>query len=266
MEDEPIFDFTPLRNRLIQLGYIVEQAQGYREIHPEEVTIDAINRGELEVTEEGIYVIGSGDQRQQVFLYKRDYWLHRYGEQKPSFHICRCRTIDEFIANGGFRDHYVRANSDPVPVLSKETNQEEEISDLPICSNCVRLLTEYKGIDYSSRFVEILRYARGAEEELEIQEVDIFGYTRDWDNISRVYREAHNWTCERCGLHIEDVFDRQYMHCHHKDENKLNNCESNLECLCLRCHSKIDEYHFRNLTTGANRIIMEAFEAKYHRS
>lgn len=262
MDEEPIFDFSPLRNHLIQLGYIVEQAQGYREIRPEEVTIDSINRGELEVTEQGIYVIGPGDQRQQVFMYKRDYRLERFG--KPKFHICHCDTIADFIANGGFREHYVRANSEPVPVYNMDDGMDEVmVNELPLCKNCIRKLTEYRGIESSSEFVEILREARAAEEDPEVHEVDIFGYTRDWDDISRAYREAHDYTCERCGLRIDDLFDRQYMHCHHKDENKLNNRESNLECLCLRCHSEVDEYHRHNLTTGANRIIMETFEEKY---
>lgn len=110
-----------------------------------------------------------------------------------------------------------------------------------------------------------MREERGEDEEPEIHEVDIFGYTRDWEEISRNYREAHNYTCERCGLHIDDIFDRQYIHCHHKDENKLNNRESNLECLCIRCHSEVNEYHKHNFTTGANRIILESFEEKYPR-
>ena len=36
--------------------------------------------------------------------------------------------------------------------------------------------------------------------------IDIFGYTRNWDEISRKYRESHDYTCERCGLKIDDIF------------------------------------------------------------
>ena len=140
--------------------------------------------------------------------------------------------------------------------------EEVEVDDLPLCKNCRDMITEYGSIT-SSDFVELLRQARGSEEELVVHEVDIFGYTRDWDEISRRYREAHNFTCERCGLHIDDLFDQQYIHCHHKDSNKLNNIESNLECLCIRCHSEVDDFHRQNFSTGANRIIMEAFLNKY---
>jgi len=263
MDEKPIYDFSKLREHLVKLGYIVEQAQGYREIRPEEVTIDSINKGELEVTPNGIFVIGPGDERQQVYLYKRDYRLETYG--KPRFHICRCSTIEDFIVNGGFRDHYVRANSDPVPVKNMDDGYKEvEVDDLPLCKNCYSKIKDYGNIT-SSEFVELLRQARGEEDEPEVQEVDIFGYTRDWDEISRKYREKQNYTCERCGLQIKDSYYRQFIHCHHRDENKLNNKESNLECLCMQCHSEVDDYHRHNLTTGANRILLEEFIRKYRR-
>lgn len=261
MNEDPIYDFHELRQFLVKLGYIVEQAQGYKEIRPEEVTITSINKGELEVTEQGIFVVSPGGEKQQVFLYKRDYHLEKYG--KPRFHICRCETIQEFISSGGFREHYVRANSDPVPVKNMDDYLKEvEVDGLPLCKYCQNKIAEYGRIS-STEFVELLKQARVAEEELEVKEVDIFGYTRDWDEVSRIYREKHDYTCERCGLKITDLFDRQYIHCHHKDKNKLNNKESNLECLCLRCHSEVDKHHLHNLTTGANGIIMKEFNRKY---
>ena len=55
---EPIYDFKALRDFLIAKGYIVEKGQAYREIRPEEVTVDAISKGEIEFTDEGIYVMG----------------------------------------------------------------------------------------------------------------------------------------------------------------------------------------------------------------
>lgn len=191
----------------------------------------------------------------------QDYRLEEYG--KPRFHICKCQTIQEFISSGGFREHYVRANSDPVPVKNMNNFRRVEIvSELPLCRYCRNQVMEYGNIT-SKKFVELLKEARGVEEEQEAKEVDIFGYTRDWDEISREYREKHDYTCERCGLKITDLYYRQYIHCHHKDKNKLNNKESNLECLCMRCHSEVDQYHQKNLTTGANGIMMQEFNKKF---
>lgn len=200
----------------------------------------------------------------------RDYKIQQYG--KPRFHICKCNVIEEFIETGGFRQHYVRANSDPVPVRNRDNGYEEVmVKDLPICRACLEKLREncqdelaedFDGIN-SSLFVKMLKEANGEEEIKEAQEVDIFGYTRDWDRISKAYREKKNYTCEKCGLQIDNLYDRQYIHCHHKDFNKLNNKESNLQCLCMRCHANIDDNHRKNLTTGANGIIFNTFNAKY---
>lgn len=268
MEDEPIFDFQPLRNFLVQRGYIVEQAQGYRPFTPEVIDpMEEIRRGTMEFRADGIFVINPDTgEEQQVFVYKHDYWLYRYGNKIPRFHLCRCQTIEDFMERGAFDGHYVRANTDPVPVRSIETGEEIEVSGMPLCQYCLKQIREYGSIT-SAEFVEILRQARGIDdlEQPEEVEVDIFGYTRDWEEISRDYREKHFYTCERCGLHINDLFDRQFIHCHHKDGNKLNNVESNFECLCIRCHSEVDDNHRRRLTSGANRIIMNDFNSRYPR-
>lgn len=262
MDEEPIYDFHNLRAFLIRHGYMVKQAQGYRPITPKVIDPSEIRRGSMEFRDDGIFVIHpETGEEQQVFLYKQDYRLEEYG--KPRFHICKCKIIQEFISSGGFREHYVRANSDPVPVKNMNNYRREEIvSELPLCRYCRDQVMEFGNIT-SKKFVELLKEARGVEEEQEVKEVDIFGYTRDWDDISREYREKHDYTCERCGLKITDAYYRQYIHCHHKDKNKLNNKESNLECLCMRCHSQVDEYHNKNLTTGANGIMMQEFNKKY---
>ena len=113
----------------------------------------------------------------------------------------------------------------------------------------------------TSDFVKILKEARDATDSNE--EVDIFGYTKNWEMISKAYRELHNYTCERCGLHIENSFDQQYIHVHHRNGNKADNQRENLECLCLRCHASVDKNHQARLTTGANKILYEEFCKKY---
>lgn len=256
---KPIYDFSLLQNFLVEKGFIVEQT-GYRKIHPEKVTVNAISRGEIEFTDSGIYLIGEDGEKQQVYLYKRHYKLIEHG--KPRFHICKCATIKHFLNAGILKDEYVRANSDPVPVFNLDMDKEELVSNLPLCKYCSSIAREYVNV-YSSDFVDKIKREMKKNENMDAQELDIFGYTRSWDEISRLFRESHNYTCEECGLHIEDVYDRQYIHCHHIDKNKLNNSESNLKCLCLRCHSLVDEGHKRNLTTGANKIVFEDFERKY---
>lgn len=259
-EEQPIFDFAPLKAFLEARGYTVGNRTTYEPIPPGDVTNEDIENGTIVFNDDGIFVIGDDGRERQVFLYKKDYYLG-YGKP-PKFHICKCVTIEEFINEGRFKQHYVRANSEPVPVIDLDDGRElKYINALPLCGNCRRIIKE-KNVTNSTNFVEFLRSANDQTQQGDV-EVDLFGYTRDWESISRAYREKHNYVCENCGLEITDDYDRQYIHVHHKDGNKLNNQESNLQCLCLYCHAHVDDHHFKRLTTGANRFTYEYFIKKY---
>ena len=52
-------------------------------------------------------------------------------------------------------------------------------------------------------FIELLKNYDEAEPETDI-EIDIFGYTKNWENISRGIREQRDFTCECCGVQITD--------------------------------------------------------------
>ena len=114
----------------------------------------------------------------------------------------------------------------------------------------------------SEEFVELLKQACQTVPQQEV-EVDIFGYTKDWEQINRKYRETKDYTCERCGIHIENPYDRQFIHVHHKNGNRLDNRLVNLECLCIRCHSEVDDVHRKNFSSAANQIQLEEFNQKY---
>ena len=264
MDEEPIFDFNPLKEFLQNRGYTVGTRTAYTPFVPEDVKPADITNGSMSFTEEGIFVKGDDGVERQVFLYKKDYYLERY--RKPRFHICKCEKIEEFINSGGFNQHYVRANSEPVPVINLDNNRElVEIEGLPLCGYCRKIISRYGKIN-STDFVELLRsVGDGQQVGVGDVELDIFGYTRDWDEISKNYREMHHYTCENCGLRIENEYDRQYMHVHHINGQKENNRESNLKCLCLYCHAHVDDNHLKRLTTGANKYVYEDFIYKYRK-
>lgn len=258
--EQPIFDFAPLKAFLQARGYTIGNRDTYGPIPPEDVNAADITNGTMSFREDGIFVIGKDGIERQVFLYKKDYHLG-YGKP-PKFHICKCSVIEDFISVGKFKQHYVRANSEPVPVIDlDDAHRLKEISGLPLCGYCKKIIKHINAAD-STKFVEILQSANDQTLQEDV-EVDLFGYTRDWEAISRACREIHDYTCEECSLQITDGYDRQYVHVHHEDGNKLNNQKSNLKCLCLYCHAHVDDHHFRRLTTGANKIMYDDFVKKY---
>lgn len=259
--EEPIFDFAPLKAFLERKGYHVGTRLAYEPFKPEDVKPEDVINGSMEFRSDGIFVLGSDGRERQVFLYKKDYHLIQFG--KPRFHICKCEVIDEFISSGRFKQHYVRANTEPVPVVDlDDLRRTKDVTGLPLCGYCKKIISGYSAIS-TTQFVELLKSANGDNNEYDNLELDIFGYTRDWETISRQIREKHNYTCEQCGLKIEDDYDKQYMHVHHKNGDKLNNKESNLKCLCLYCHAHVDEHHYKRLTSGANKYSYCTFVDKY---
>lgn len=258
MEEKPIYDFHRLKEFLTRKGYRVKKAEPWRKIDSEEVSL---REGKLEFTNEGIFLIDDDGIKRQVFLYKRKYHLLQYG--KPRYHVCKCSTIDEFL-NGNDIPEYRRANTESVKVLNWDNhNQEEEISQLPLCKNCAAILYQYKNLD-SSQFSELLHNKATEEEKInrEETEVDINGYTKDWQMISSEFRKQHNYTCEKCGVQVSP-FETEFMHVHHKNKKKTDNRPSNLQCLCIKCHSDIDATHIHNFSTKSQRLLIKLFLEKY---
>lgn len=264
-QEEPIYLFNGLKKKLVSMGYRIDKAVSYRPVKNVDVDLNDL-RTNIDFTDNGIFLIDPVDgSRQQIFLYKRDYHLEMYG--KPRFHIRKCETIQSFINRGSFKKEYRRANTDTVMVRDMDDNYtDKRISALPLCRYCANMLTDMSGRVNSSDFVEILKKATDANEDdngRQDLEVDIFGYTKDWESKSAAYRAEKGFRCEKCGITIDDPFDRQYIHVHHKNGIKTDNSPANLVCLCIKCHSEVDDRHRYNFSKGANRVMLEDFKKKY---
>lgn len=258
--EEPIYDFSALKSFLTKKGFTIGTRQAYEAIKPEDVKPEDVTNGTMEFRDDGIFVLGSDGRERQVFLYKKKYHLG-YGKP-PKYHLCKCSVVDDFI-NRGQRDEYVRANTDPVPVVDLDNGRRiTMVSSLPLCKVCLDKMSNINNLN-TTQFVELLKSANGDNQNEENIETNLFGYTRDWEYISKEFREKHNYTCENCGLKLEDDYDRQYMHVHHINGDKLNNNESNLKCLCLYCHSHVDKHHYKRLTSGANKYAYCTFIDRY---
>ena len=256
MEEEPICEFPKLKKALIEKGYKIGKAIPWRKIDSEEVDL---SEGKLDIRDDGIFLTDDDGVKRQVFLYKRRYKLMEYG--KPRFHVCLCETIQKFLSDRKDIPEYRRANTRTVKVLNWDNNdEEEEVSDLPLCKNCAKIMYNNKFMN-SSEFAEILQNA-ASEDVSSNARVDIHGYTKDWQLISSNYRKKKGYRCEKCGIKVTSL-ESEFMHVHHINGKKTDNKDSNLQCLCIKCHSEIDATHILNFSTKGQQLLIKLFLEKY---
>lgn len=265
--EEPIFRFNGLKSCLTSLGYQLEEAKPWVPITGQDVGIEEFKSGNVTFDPNGGVNLKVDGIKHIGFLYKRSYRLADHG--KPRMHICKCKTIQDFIRRGSFEVEYRFAETDKVMVIDKnDRERDKEIGDLPLCQNCINQLqnSRYGLVRGSKDFAKLvgqINQANMAKQEKEDKEKDIFGYTKNWERVSRDFREKKDYVCEKCGIKITNPFDFHFMHVHHKNGKKADNRESNLQCLCIDCHSKIDNTHIERLKKGSNKIILDDFIKRY---
>ncbi|WP_372614671.1 HNH endonuclease [Halomonas sp.] len=178
------------------------------------------------------------------------------------YHIAECRTLHKMRNEGRF-ERYVVTNDTSgefhISGYDYMTRQPVEgKSRLHICKNCLTYLN-YKGYSkpgnysafksfdldeffqtYSSFFTHMPQRKMGEGE----------GYTADWSEISRNFRQEKGYTCEKCGVRLSD--HPKLLHVHHINGVKGDNRKANLRALCADCHSK-EAYHGSMYVSHADR-------------
>lgn len=64
------------------------------------------------------------------------------------------------------------------------------------------------------------------------------GYPSYWPELSDLFKEEHNSTCEICSRKTDIVV-------HHKDGNRSNCDRDNLQCICRGCNIRLSHRRYR---------------------
>ena len=217
------------------------------------------NAGNIEYRDNGIYLTSNGQEYKGYIYLKFKVQIQKYGY--PKFHIMKCQKLDEKIAAGVFIGQYYWHNSNTVSIEDRPSGAAHENITLDLCGYCRSVNTPsttqefYDGLEEENQNIQLNQSI----------EVDIFGYVREWQQISQKYKEKKNYTCERCKIQMDGV-DKRYIHTDHKNGDKTRNVESNFECLCILCHCYKDELHKENFGKRRMKRELITFVNKYKSS
>ena len=249
-----LYKFGKLDTKLTEWGFpVIDGKSGFQSIRVD--FKKAYNEGKIEFREDGIYLIHEGKEW-KGYMYMPTYRVAHYGDVSR-FHLTKCKVIDDFISKGMFNTYYIWSNNERNDITDRDTTKIHKDQTLKLCSNCKKIVLD---INDTEDFFETLDTK---EQENTNIEVDIFGYDKNWQKISKTYRKIKDYTCESCGIKPARNFDKRFWHTHHKDSDKTNNRQSNLECLCVLCHSSKDLTHKENFDKTRMKRELDTFVKQY---
>jgi hypothetical protein len=250
-----LYKFEELKKKLDEWGFPnINNKSGFQSIRTD--FKKAYEEGKIEFREDGIYLIHDGKEW-KGYMYMPTYRVKKYGHVSR-FHLKRCSTIDDFIKSGMLNTYYNWSNNAHNDITDRDTKEVYKEQTLQLCSKCRKEL--FDEIEDTEKFFSTLASDNSNNSDIEI---DIFGYTREWQKISKNYRAKQGFKCESCSIQITNPLHRKYLHTHHKDGDKTNNKESNLECLCILCHSYKDVRHEENFNKKRMLKEISAFVKLY---
>ena len=188
---------------------------------------------------------------QKVLVYIKEQWIKSdtIGDDYK-YHIANCRTQINMRQQGRINRYVISTRNDGIFEVTLKNGRNRSLVaenvELPmnVCKNCLtRMLMShpskynffnyYKfdlGIflkEYNTKLKYLPKYNNKSVPKDE--------YPKNWNEISKAFRQRRNWTCEECGLDCKD--NKSFLHCHHKGPKYDNNSEK-LQVLCKSCHRK----------------------------
>ena len=189
-----------------------------------------------------VYIYETRDEKDYIF---------EYPEKSKRFHLRDCQTITSFKERDKFQTRYIGTNNKSgifkIEVYSDESHvKTEEIEfELFACKNCLTDLN-YKNYKTNrnqvwrsfslTEFFEEYKTYFSEKPKYTCENIPKNEYPDNWEDISRNFRIKKNWKCELCNINL--INHHNLLHTHHRNQAKFDNKESNLQALCVDCHSK----------------------------
>lgn len=250
-----LYNFKNLEEKLDTLNYPKVTESRFEVVRKD--LSEEERRGNVVFKEDGVYIMINGLEH-RGYMYMKSVDIGRYGF--PKFHITTCQKIIEQRSSGRFERSYFWHNSNTVNLTDRTTGEIHENVQLELCSFC-RNQSNINNFNNTKGFFNLLDIQEQTIANPE--DVDIFGYVKDWRQISKKFRVENDYTCDSCNIKMEHNFDKRFIQVHHRNGNKLSNVRENLQCLCILCHANADEHHVGNFSNKKSVKEINAFIVKY---
>jgi hypothetical protein len=218
---------------------------------------------------------------EQVVLYIKDTRLDRATllhdiENSKRFHVVDCRTLDEMRGAGRFERYVVTTRKDGRFLVEAKDSVEEIEAPLGVCMNCLKDL-KWKGwisldqtrdiwenFSLQDFFAEFATFF-SSRPRYSDKTAPKGGYAKDWHQRATEMKQQRNWRCDKCGVNLSASRDRCLLHAHHKNGVVSDNRQSNIEVLCILCHSE-QPAHQRMKPSTEDRLRIETLRWQPHTS
>jgi hypothetical protein len=214
-------------------------------------------KGNITFKDDGIYLKINGVEH-KGYMYIKVADVKQY--DFPKFHISNCQIITQQQSQNRFHGHYYWSNSNIVDVQQRGTSKIYKDEILQLCAYCrnAARITDYKN---TQGFFDLLDLQDNGP--VSDAELDMFGYVKEWQQISKKFRIENEFTCDNCTIKIAIRTDQRFIQVHHRNGNKLINSRDNLQCLCTLCHANIDDRHIKNFQKKRSVQEISTFVSKY---
>lgn len=194
----------------------------------------------------------------QILLYIEDELFHPLEDvlKTPGigkkYHVADCKALKQMRRNNRFERYSATNNVSGVfPISGRKSRHGSEVikgeAKLNVCKSCLEHLN-YKGYKNKGYKNNGEVFKNFSLDEFFAHYSTLFqsfpksiadksgGYTDDWNQISKDYRQQKIFKCEACSVDLSS--HKNLLHTHHKNGIKRDNVVNNLRALCLDCHRK----------------------------